>query len=62
MELCEMELRTKYQDTEPVARVCYRLPEVMAATGLSKSKVYGLVARGELPSRKIGKKQGHHGS
>ena len=34
-------------------RLAYRIPDVVAVSGLSRSKVFALIKRGELPSRLI---------
>jgi excisionase family DNA binding protein len=40
---------------QPVAPLSYRPEQVSALTGLSRGKVFQLIASGELESRKVGK-------
>jgi excisionase family DNA binding protein len=37
----------------PIEKITYRVREIVAATGLSKSTVYALMDSGELPSFKL---------
>lgn len=37
-----------------IERLAYRVPEVGIALGISRAKAYDLIARGELPSIRVG--------
>ena len=41
----------------PLLRLAYSVAEAAAVTGLGRTTLYGLIAQGALPSRKIGKRR-----
>lgn len=39
---------------QPIEKLCYRIHEAVAATGIGRSTLYELIRSGELKTRKLG--------